>query len=335
MLGLSSLALRLFVGRALLSISEANFMKVGALLFTLTSVGYLFAFPFWPLLVVRLFHGIGGALFYTASVTLIANISPETHRGQSLVYYYLAFNIAYALAPSLGMFIINNFNFTLLFLVCTGLSLCALFITAKLGKRQVHHVERLSKQKSAFFNRKILPPAIITFIAHIIWGSITAFFPLYALSHGVTNPGLFFAFFAGTLILSRILGAKLLNFYHKEKVILPCLVIYFLSMILLSFSKTLPMFILVAVIWGIGSAFLFPALTIYTLDLAESSPGPAMGLYTALQDLGMGLGPVIMGAVVRFTNYPIMFLCLSFIGLVNLIYFSFFIRKSKKPKMTI
>ena len=93
----SSLVLRPFVGRALLKIPEKNFMIAGALLFALTSVAYLLASPFWPFLIVRVFQGIGFAFFHTASFTLIANISPETHRGQSLSYFFLAINLSGAL----------------------------------------------------------------------------------------------------------------------------------------------------------------------------------------------------------------------------------------------
>src|SRR4030042_2269045 len=74
-LSVSSLILRPFVGRGLVKIPERHFMIAGAVIFALASVAYLFAFPFWPFLVVRLFQGIGIALFYTASSTFIANIS--------------------------------------------------------------------------------------------------------------------------------------------------------------------------------------------------------------------------------------------------------------------
>ena len=77
----SSLVLRPFIGRALTKIPEKNFMITGTLLFALTSVAYLLASPFWPLLIVRLFQGIGFAFFHTASFTLIANISPESPPG--------------------------------------------------------------------------------------------------------------------------------------------------------------------------------------------------------------------------------------------------------------
>jgi MFS family permease len=330
-LSVSSLVLRPLIGRALLKIPEKKFMIVGALLYILSSIAYLFAPPFWPLLAVRVFQGFGLAFFSTASFTLVANMIPETHRGQIISYFYLSINFAFALAPYFGMLLINQFNFPfnfkILFLVCIGLSLCCLFITLKLKKVSDVPLANLSLQKQPFLSREVLPPAIIAFLITITWGALTAFFPLYALSHGVDNPGLFFAAFAVTLIFVRGLGGKILDVYAREKIILPCLFNLIISTVILAFSTTLTMFILVAVIWGMGTAFLYPALVAYTIDRAGSSRGPAMGTFTALTDLGAGMGSVIMGIVLQLTNYPIMFLCLALTGIINLLYFYFTIRK--------
>jgi MFS family permease len=330
-LSVSSLVLRPLVGRALLKIPEKNFMVAGALFYVLSSIAYLFAPPFWPLLVVRVFQGIGLAFFSTASFTLIANIIPETHRGQIISYFYLSINFAFALAPYFGMLLINRFNFPfnfkVLFLVCTGLSLGCLFITLKLKKMPGVPLANLSSQKQPFLSREALPPAIIGFLITINWGALTAFFPLYALSQGVDNPGLFFAAFAITIILVRSLGGKILDIYAREKVILPCLFNLIISTAILAFSTTLTMFILVAVIWGMGTAFLYPALVAYTIDRAGSSRGPAMGTFTALTDLGAGMGSVIMGIILQLTNYMTMFLCLTLTGVINLLYFYFLVRK--------
>jgi len=329
-LSVSSLILRPFVGRGLVKIPERHFMIAGAVIFALASVAYLFAFPFWPFLVVRLFQGIGIALFYTASSTFIANISPEAHRGQSLSYFYLAFNISFALAPSFGMFLINAFTFNILFLLCLSISLSSLLLTTRLRKRPIEPVENSSKQDEPFLSREAIPSAIMAFLAHIIWGALTAFFPLYAIQTGMANPGFFFAAYAIVLILGRALGAKILDLYDREKIILPCLTTYIISMIILSYSKTLPMFILVAVIWGSGNAFLMPTLVAYALDRAVSSPGTVMGTFTAIGDLGVALGPVIMAIILRFTSYPTMFLCLALVGVTNLSYFYFFVRKGER-----
>jgi MFS family permease len=321
-----SLVLRPFVGKALLRTPEKKFMITGSLLYALASLAYLLAPPFWPLLIVRIFQGIGFAFFHTASFTLIANISPEAHRVQSLSYFSLASSISGALGPSIGIFLINHFSFTHLFLVCSGLSFCSLFITYRLGSRQIVPLQDSSIEDGFLLSRKALPPSVINSLSLFVWGALTAFFPLYAINRGVANPGLFFTTIAIMLILGRALGGKILDLYSREKVILPCLFIYIISMVILTFSKTLPMFILVAALWGIGNAFLGPALMAYTLDRVGSSVGPAMGTFTAISDLGMSLGPVIMGIIIHSTSYPIMFLCLALMGIINLNYFYFFVR---------
>ena len=325
----SSLVLRPFVGKALLKTPEKKFMIIGSLLYAFASVAYLLTPPFWPFFIVRVFHGIGFGFFHTSSFTFMANIASKAHRGQTLGYFALAMTISGALAPPIGMLLINHFSFTFLFLVCLGLSLCSLFITNQLGRRQVAPLQDSSIEDGFFLNRKAIPPSIISSMSLFIWGALTAFFPLYAIHHGVTNPGLFFTTIAIVLLLGRSLGGKILDLYNREKVILPCLTTYIISMAILAFSKTLPMFILVAVIWGIGNAFLMPSLVAYALDRVGSSPGPAMGTFTAISDLGISLGPVIMGIIIHMTSYPIMFLCLAFTGILNLNYFYFFVREKR------
>jgi len=326
----SSLILRPVVGRALLSIPERNFMIPGTILYVFSSIAYLLAPPFWPLFIVRVIHGIGLGLFSTASFTLVANITPERHRGQLISYFYLSFNMAFALGPYFGMLIINQFSFVVLFWVCTGLSLCSLFITLKLGKREAISSEPRSFKLETILTREALPPSLIAFMLNIIWGTLTAFLPLHALRHGVSNPGIFFIFVAITLVLGRILGGKILDIYDRKKVIVPCMTAIFISMVILTFSTTLPMFILVAVILGTGWALLYPSLLIYAIENAGSAKGPAMATFTALGDLGAGIGPMIMGIILQGTSYPIMFSCLALTGAINFFYFYYVIGKGKK-----
>ena len=327
----SSLVLRPFTGKILLRTPEKKMMVIGALLFGLTSIGYLVALPFWPFFLVRLFQGVGYAFFYTASFTLIANISPEAHRGQSLSYFLLALNISLALGPSLGMFLINRFDFTTLFLVSLGLSFVSFFIISRLGERPVAPLETSFTVNRFFISREALPASTMGFFFFLIWGAITAFFPLYAIKHGVANPGLFFTMIAVMIISSRVLGARVSDLYSSEKIIVPCLLILIVATVIIAFSRTLSMFVLAGLIWGVGHAFLYPALAVYILDRVGSSRSLAMGTLTAMTDLGIFMGPVVMGVVIQFTSYPTMFLCLSLIGMISLIYFQFFVRDRKVP----
>jgi MFS family permease len=52
-----------------------------------------------------------------------------------------------------------------------------------------------------------------------------------------------------------------------------------------------------------------------------------VGTFRAISDLGLGLGPVIMGIIIPLTGYRIMFLCLALVCLINLCYFQFYVRR--------
>jgi MFS family permease len=322
-----SLICRPFVGKALLRTSERKFMIFGSFLYLVASTAYLFSPPFWPFFAVRVFHGIGFGFFHTSSFTFIANTASKTHRGQSLSYFSLAMTFASALAPALGMLLINHFNVTLLFLLCSVLSSCTLLASHQLGRRETAPLQSPSTGERFLLNLKAIPPSVSNSISLFMWGGLATFFPLYAVDHGVDNPGLFFTTVAIMLLLGRSLGGKFLDLYKRESVILPCLIAYVISVAILAFSETLTMFILVGVIWGIGNAFSMPSLVAYILDRVDSSTGPAMGTFTAISDLGLSLGPVIMGIVIQATGYQVMFLCLAFTGLINVIYFHFFVRE--------
>ena len=329
--GVSSLALRPFIGRALIKKPEKNIMIAGLLLFAFVAIAYFVVQPFWPFLAVRLIQGIGFAFYSTASFVFIANISQAARLGQSLGYFFLAPNLSLALIPALGIFIINRFSFNVLFLGCLALSLTSLFITAALGKREGVPSKASSTEEGPLLCWKALPPSIVAFFSHIVWGAVSTFFPLYAVNQGV-NPGFFFTAIAIMLILGRALGGKILDLYSRERVILYCLITPVISMGVLSCSKTQPLFILVAAVWGAGHAFLTPSLMAYTLDRTGSLRGPAIGTFTAISDFGQLLGPMVMGIVIRWTSYRMMFFSLALICLVNLVYFYYFVRKAERER---
>lgn len=326
----SSLGSRLFVGGALLRYSEKRVMMFGAVLFAVTFLACIVFRPFWPLLMVRFFQGIAFACLDTAALVFIVNAIPLAYRGQGLAYFLLAPNLAMALAPSSGMFLINRYNFTVLFLTCTGLAVAAFFFSCALkGQGVVKPDKSTPGSNRLFLDWKIVAPAVTGLLQNMVWGALGAFFPLYAIQCGITNPGLFFSAIAIMLIAGRSLGGRILDTCEKEKIILTFIFTGMVAMVILSFSKTLTMFILAGLLWGTGSSFLYPAFMMYAFEYAGSSGGTAIGTIRALMDLGLAIGPVIMGLIIPLTGYRVMFLCLALICLINLVYFQFYVRKRR------
>ena len=325
----SSLVFRFLVGVGLRRYSEKTVMMAGALLFTVTFLACLVLRPFWPFFALRFFQGTAFSLFDTSVLALIVNVIPLAYRGQGLAIFLLAPSLALALAPSLGMFIVNHYNFAILFFTCAGLSLCAFFFSWKLrGKYRARLEEGSPSGRESLLELKIIAPAAACFLYNFVWGTLIAFVPLFAIESGISNPGYFFSSVAVMIIVGR-LGARIVDTYSKEKIMLIFISTSIIDMILLSFSKTLPMFVLVGLLWGTGSAFFYPTSMAYAFDYADSSGGPAVGTFRALSDLGVALGPAIMGIIIPLTGYRTMFLCLALICLINLGYFQFYVRERR------
>jgi MFS family permease len=327
-LAVAALASRLFVGRALLKYREKSVMMAGALLSVVTFLALMIFRPFWPFLIIRFLQGVAIACMDTAAFAAIISVIPLAYRTRALGYFMLAPSLALAVAAPFGMFIINQYSFPILFLSGAGLALCALFFSWKFGRRELPISNKAAPSHStSFINLKIVAPALTSFLQLFVWGSVSAFFPLYAIQCGVTNPGLFFTAMAIMMVAGRLFGGKIMDTCNKEKLIVTFLPSMVVILIILSLSKTLPMFIIVGAFWGIGAAFFVPMSMAYALEYSGSSDGAAVGTFRAIADLGLGLGPVVTGIIIPFTGYPVMFLCLALICLINMSYFQFYVRK--------
>ncbi len=327
-IALATLVSRLFVGQALLKYRAKSIIMAGALLAAVTFFAYIVFQPFWPLLIIRFLQGVTMGCIDTAVLVSIIGVVLPAYRTRALGYLMLAFSLATAVSAPFGMFVINRYSFTVLFLSGAGLCFCALILSWKVKGQEMTIPKKDSPTAStAFFNLKIITPAITGFLQFFVWGAVAAFFPLYAIQCGVINPGYFFSAMAIMMITGRLLGGKVMDTCNKEKFIVAFLPSMMVILIILSLSKTLPMFILVGALWGTGASFFVPMIMSYALDYSGSTGGTAVGTFRALQDLGMALGPVTVGIIIPVTGYRVMFLSLAAICLVNLCYFQFYVRR--------
>jgi predicted MFS family arabinose efflux permease len=329
-IGLAALVSRFLVGGVLTRYSEKKVMLIGALLLAFTFPAIIAFSHFWPLLVVRVVQGIAFACFHTAALAYVVRVIPPARMGQGIAYFMLAPNFAIALVAPSGMLLINQYGFVIFFLSCTGLCALSLFLSwaVKAPRTIVTPKQQNAPSRNAFLPEwKVVVPAIANFLQMFVYGGLTAFIPLYALERGIANPGHFFTANAAVMIAGRLFGGRILDSCNKEKLILTLICIGMVSLIVLSFSKNLPMLILVGLLWGTGASFFMPACMSYAFEYAGSSGAPAVGTYQAFMDMGIALGPVAMGLILPATGYPAMWLCLALVGLINLCYFQFYVRR--------
>ncbi|HEX2966262.1 MAG TPA: MFS transporter [Syntrophorhabdaceae bacterium] len=335
-IGMSSLGFRFVVGRLLGKYHEKQILLWGMAAFGLTFLALAVVQPFWPFFTVRLIQGVAFACLDTAVIAYVIRIMPLQYRTRVINYFMLAPPLASGLATSTSVFVMNGWGFTAVLLGCTGLALCAfLLITQFEGRANPAIVSESLAEKRRFFEKKIVAPALVSFLCVFSSGGILAFYPLYAVQCGVRNPGVLFSAMAIMFILSRLTSGRILSVYNKERILIISVLIMMSSLTILAFSSTLPMFILVGLLWGIGFGIAFPLMMAYSLEYAGSSDGIAIATYQAFMDLGLALGPAVAGILLPLTGYRMMFLSQAMVCVISLLYFQFYLRKRVKSTRTI
>ncbi len=151
-------------------------------------------------------------MYRYGSLALIIKTIPLAYRGQGLGYLLLAPPLSLAIVPTFSISLINQYSFTVLFLLCTGLSLCSLLLSWNVKGEQSAATDMDTLRPSIhFIEWKIVAPATISILQSIIWGALMAFFPLYAIQCGVMNPGHFFSAVAIMMITGRALGGRVVD----------------------------------------------------------------------------------------------------------------------------
>jgi MFS family permease len=326
---LSAVFFRPLVGGLLDRFGRRPFIVWGLLLFTLAMYMYNWVGGIAVLMGLRILHGMSWAVSTTATITAITDMIPSTRRGEGMGWFSTSMTLAMAIGPMFGIWVTQNLSYSALFLFAVVFSAAALLLTfgAKMPFPPQTGVRRIE-----LFEKSVLPVAASVFFLFIAYGGITTFVPLFADSIQV-NSGAFFLAFAAALALSRPISGKLSDRYGEMFVIVPALVITICALIVLSLSTGLIGVLVSAVLYGIGFGSAQPALQAATIRLARSDrKGVANASISTANDLGIGLGAIVLGWVSQYTSYQVLFAVSALSVAFSLLLFSIFVKRLLKNK---
>lgn len=307
MFTVASLLIRPFTGHALDVYGRKGIFLGGLVLFAVCVWGYMWAPSLLILMAIRFIHGFGWGLSSTAASTVAADIIPKSRLGEGMGYYGLAGTLSMALAPALGLYLLNRFNFDILFIVSAVMVAIAIVI-ANLIK--YHNVTwHVGQAKANLIERTALRPALVVFFITMTFGGIVAFLALYALQLGISNIGPFFTVYALALAVSRPLAGRIADQRGFDVVVIPGIIMVAIAMVLLSRAQSLPGFLLAAMVYGAGFGAVQPSLQALAIVLSPPQRrGAANATFFSGFDLGIGLSSIMWGAVAEVTGYSLMYL---------------------------
>jgi len=312
---------RVPVGLMIDRLGRKPFLLYGVALFAVGNLGYLWAPSILLLIPFRILHGIGWSGCTTAVATLAADIAPQKRRGELIGYAGMASSLGGAIGPIAGFALLHGFGFTGVFLGAASLLVISLALGGTIPEFTSAHgiQERPAHWLEAVIIRETLLPAVTVAFLSFGHGGILTFLPIHALKIGLENPGIWFSVYAGCLLLSRPIAGPLSDRISRRAVIIPGLFLNLVGMGLLAAAPSPAWLIGAAVVAGIGTGAAQPALMTVAVD--ETTPqrrGQSMAQYQCFYDLGIGIGSLLLGALLDFVGQNFSIMYLSAMGIAGL-----------------
>lgn len=316
-------------------------LLVGAIVTAFIALSYVVAFSISLLLIMRSLHGIGFSATTNASGTVISDIVPKSRLGEGVGYFGLSNTLATAVGPALSIYLIQQFNYQILFIVAGLFGLisivCSLFITYEKRNQDPEFIAPIGKRKISelLFEKTALPTGLVTVFVYVGMGAALTFIPTFALSLGIEDIGLYYTVYSFALLFTRIVGGKLADKYGSSLVIIPGLVIMTLSFVVLAYASSLGGFIISGILYGLGLGFVEPALNAVMIKLCPPDRrGAGNSTFFTSKDLGGGVGAICLGFISLQSGFKAVFLYSALSIIVAFFAYVFVLRRQIKNAKT-
>lgn len=320
-LAATALVTRPFVGRASDRAGRKVLIVAGAVMLVASGVLYSFITSVTWLLALRVLHGAGFAAFGTALMALVADMSPAHRRGEAIGYFGASTNLAMVVGPALGVLVMQRLGFPTLFLSVAAAGIVTLGLS--LALRNVSRGQAAGGQaRTALVERSALFPSLVMCLTGITYASIVSFLPLFVEARNVGNAGLFFTVLGIVTMASRGPIGRISDNRGRASVVIPGLLLAAMGLVLLAYTSSMAVFVIVSLVYGVGFAAVQPALIALAVDrVGPEARGAAMGTFSAATDLGIGLGAIGWGLVSQTAGFSAMYVAAGGVALAGLALF--------------
>lgn len=318
---ISAILFRPFFGRLLDEKSRRLVLIAGAALCTLTYFSYLFAFSIGMLILVRAINGIGFSANTNASGTVVSDVIPKDRLAEGVGYYGIANTLSTAIGPSIALFIIKNYNYTILFIFTAFLGILSILVSYLIDYEKNNNTTS-KKSTNMIFEKTALPVALVMVFLAVTIGGIMTFVPTYAATRGIYDISSYFTVYALALLITRLFVGKMADKYGVSMAIIPGIILVIVAFIILAFAKSLPIFLLSAALYGLGYGSSQPTLNAVMIKLCPPERrGAGNSTFFTAMDIGSGGGAMLWGFISQNFGFQSVYLtCAASVGISLLCY---------------
>ncbi|MCU6790529.1 MFS transporter [Paenibacillus sp. WQ 127069] len=264
------------------------------------------------MLIMRVGFGVGFGMVSTIIPTLVSQIIPAKRLGEGIGYFGLSTSLAMSIGPMIGLNVMKHYGFSMLAIISTA-AIILIFPIILLSRAippapSTNQATGEGSQSKPAFNTKLLFPSLLNVILAVTYSGLLSFIALYGEMRHLDQVGLFFLFNAFTIILIRPISGKIFDRKGPAAVLIPAAISVVASLTVLSYTTSMSMLIVSALLYGLGFGAIQPTLQAWMLrSSTKEQYGMANSMFYNTTDFGIAAGALILGAISSMSNYAIMY----------------------------
>ena len=322
----AALIVRPFCGYVVDSFSRKKVLMLCLSGFAVFFAGYIAAGTILMFAICRTLHGGPFGAVTVANSTCAIDVLPSSRRNEGIGLYGLSNNFAMAIAPSIGIYLLNMVDsYMILFWIAFVVAISAVLIawTIRLPEKDIiRNKEKLSLDR--FFLTRAWLLAINIAMFGFCWGVLSNYLAIYSKEVlSITGgTGTYFALLSMGLFSSRLQGRKALS---QGKLTQNAAEGMLISLVGFTLFVAIPhpvAYYLSAILIGLGNGHLYPAfLNMFVHVARHDQRGTANSSILTGWDLGFGIGCLLGGIVAEHFGYTATFWMVAAENAVSVILF--------------
>lgn len=298
---------------------EYRLLCAGLLLMALASVAAGLADSAETLLAYRALCGAGSLLYSLAAMNLMLRTTPASHRGRASGLFMGAYYIGTVSGPAIGSLFIGFSVRLPFFLYGAGTALAALVAMFLLRHLQQEHQQqaqphhRVVSWSAALgqpgYRAALASNFAVGFAVYGVRVSVLPLFLLLVLQQPASwiGVGLTLGALSQTLLLPK--SGVWTDTWGRKPVLLLGLLLILGSFVLIQAGQSLHSYLLGLACMGLGTAFCTTSAAAIAGDVADGRGGSVIAGYQMAADLGMVIGPILIGFLAERYSYDLALGC--------------------------
>jgi MFS family permease len=295
---------RPFSGKLTDTVGRIPVMVFGSLVCFVCGFVYPWALTVSSFLGLRLLHGFSTGFKPTGTAAFVADIVPAAKRGEAMGLLGVTGSLGMAAGPAFGSWIAEHFSLNAMFYCSSGAALLSVLVQGTLtetlprAQRQPFRFSLLKLKLNEILEPRVLAPALTTLLCLLPYGAVLTVIPDQSRLLGLTGPtkGLFYICYTVASLGVRLVAGKASDTHGRVPVLRWSTAMLAGGLAVLVWSPSVPVFLLGAVIFGVGTGLNSPTLYAWTIDLShpERRGRGVATMYIALE-IGIGIGALLAG----------------------------------------